>query len=541
MKPSRAAGRRPKNRLRIAAAVTITALALAACGGAENGEGDDDAAAAPAERGTEDTELRIRTVMDIRSLDPNVMPATTDDAIAMTVMEGLVAYEPGGSGELINVLAEEIEVSDDGTQVDFTLREGVQFQGGYGELTAEDVKFSFERSAGLIESEVGASYADDWAALEEVEVTGDYTGTIHLSAPFAPLMVNTLPGNAGLIVPQAAVEERGEDFGTNPVGTGPYQWVDWTPGQEIVVERFEDYHGGMWDYLDEPQWERIVWVPIEDGTAADIALETGDVDMGQITTGAVERFEASEHFVVNPLPTFDYGFIGMNVEDEVLSDVNVRRAIRAALDIDSMIVAGFDGQVERANALIAPDMPIGHWADAPVYQPDPEQAMSYLEEAGVGDLTLSMLIDGQVGSQEIAEIAQANLAEIGIDLEIDLVDSGQYRDAAQAGNHQLFYISYSNTADPSWATVWFTCEQVGDWNYHHWCNEEYQQLHDDALAETDPDVRHDMYVRMQEIMDEDAISAWVMYRTNLYAHTADLEMTLVPERYGKYLAYDFRR
>src|SRR5690625_1262013 len=167
--------------------------------------------------------------------------------------------------------------------------------------------------------------------------------------------------------------------------------------------------------------------------------------------------------------------------------------------------------------------------------------MSYLEEAGASDLTLNMIIDGQVGSEAIAEIAQANLAEIGIDLEIDLVDSGQYRDAAQAGNHQLFYISYSNTADPSWATVWFTCEQVGDWNYHHWCNEEYQQLHDDALAETDPELRHDMYVRMQEIMDEDAISAWVMYRTNQYAHTADLEMTLVPERYGKYLAYDFRR
>lgn len=245
--------------------------------------------------------------------------------------------------------------------------------------------------------------------------------------------------------------------------------------------------------------------------------------------------------MVDPLATFDYGFIGMNVEDEALSDVNVRRAIRAALDIDSMIVAGFDGQVERANALVSPEMPIGHWAEAPVYEPDPDQALSYLEEAGVGDLTLSIIIDGQVGSEEIAEIAQANLAEIGITLEIEQLDSGQYREAAQVGNHQLFYISFSNTADPSWATVWFGCEQVGDWNYNHWCNEEYQQLHEDALTETDQDLRHDMYVRMQEIMDEDAVSAWVMYRTNLYAHASDLEISLVPERYGKYLAYDFRR
>ena len=66
-------------------------------------------------------------------------------------------------------------------------------------------------------------------------------------------------------------------------------------------------------------------------------------------------------------------------------------------------------------------------------------------------------------------------------------------------------------------------------------------MHEDALTETDQDLRHDMYVRMQEIMDEDAVSAWVMYRTNLYAHASDLEISLVPERYGKYLAYDFRR
>jgi peptide/nickel transport system substrate-binding protein len=534
---------------RALAALFAAMLVLAACGDDdpadteappdEETEDTEQAEAAP-DPDPDDTELRIRTVMDITSLDPNVMPSTTDDAVAMTIMEGLVAYEPGGSGELINVLAEQIELSDDGLTLDFTLREGVQFHGGYGELTAEDVKFSFERIAGLIE-DVDTSYGSDWATLEEVEVTDTYSGTIHLSEPFAPLMINTLPGNAGLIVSQAAVEELGDDFGTNPIGTGPYQWVDWNPGQEIIVERFDDYHGAMFEYLDEPQWQRIVWVPIEDDSAADIAIETGDVDMGQVSTGSVERFEADDNFIVNPLATFDYGWIGMNVQDEILSDVNVRRAIRQALDIDAMITAGFDGQVARAHALVSPEMPIGYWEDAPVYEPDVEQARAHLDEAGVDELTLSMIIDGQVGSREIAEIAQANLAEIGITLEIDLLDGGEYREIARDANQQLFYISFSNTADPSWATVWFNCDQVGDWNYQHWCNEEFQQLHEDALVETDPDERHDMYVRMQEIMDEDAIAAWVMYRTNLYTYRSDMEISLVPERYGKYLAYDFRR
>ncbi len=540
---------------RLLALALAALLVLAACGDEPLDDDvtvDDDAVDDPADDPEPDepaepddadhAELRIRTVMDITTLDPNVMPSTTDDAVAANVLEGLVAYEPGGSGELVNVLAEEVEVADDGLSVDFTLKEGIQFHGGYGELTAEDVKFSFERVAGLIEDPVETSYASDWATLEEVEVTDTYSGTIHLSEPFAPLMINTLPGNAGLVVSQAAVEELGEDFGTNPIGTGPYEFVSWSPGQEIVLERFADYSGAAYDELmDEPQWERIVFVPIEDDSAADIAIETGEVDFGQISTGSVERFEADDGFEVNPLTTFDYGWIGMNVQDEVLSDVNVRRAIRQALDIDAMIAAGFDGQVTRAHALVSPEMPIGHWEDAPVYDPDPDAARAYLDDAGVDDLTLSMIIDDQTGARAIAEIAQANLAEIGITLDIDLLDGGEYREVARDAQQQLFYISFSNTADPSWATVWFSCEQVGDWNYMHWCNEDFQELHEAALTETDPDVRHDMYVEMQEIMDEDAVAAWVMYRTNLYTYSPDLQPSLVPERYGKYLAADFRR
>ena len=501
---------------------------------------DDDPEDEP-EEAVDHDELRIRTLRDPTSIDPNVMPATEDDAIAMSVMEGLVAYEPGGSGELVNVLAEEIEESEDGTEIHFTLKEGIQFHGDYGELTAEDVKFSFERVAGLIEGDVETSYAADWETLEEVEVTGEYSGTIHLSEPFPPLMINTLPGNAGLIVSQEAVEELGEDFGTNPIGTGPYEFAEYVPDERFVVERFDDYSGAS-DYVDEPQWERIIWVPIQDDSAADIAIETGDVDFGEVSAAAVDRFEADEDFVVDPMATFDYGWIGMNVQDEALQDVNIRRAIRQMIDVDGIIAAGFEGHVERANALISPEMPIGHWADAPEYQPDVEQAQAYLDQADVEPPEqLTFTIDDQTGAQEAAEIAQAGLAEIGIDVEIDLLDTGEFREVARDQQIQLFFMSFSNTADPSWATVWFSCDQVGDWNYMHWCNEDYQELHEAALTETDPDTRHDMYVEMQQIMDEDAVAQWVMYRTNFYTYPTDLEPSLVPERYGKYLAWDFRR
>lgn len=551
--PSRRAIRPNGRVLRLATGALAAAVLLVACGDGdvedapaddettveeEDEATDDDVAAAPAG----DTEhLRVRSVRPVQSIDPAIMPGRAEDEVLDNIFEGLVAYEPG-SDEVVLELAETFESSDDGLEHRFVLKEGIQFQGGYGEVTAEDVKFSFERVAGLTEPVLESSYVGDWATLEEVEVVDTYEGIIRLSEPFAPLMTTTLPNNAGKIVSKDAVEELGEDFNTQPIGTGPYEVVEHSPGQHVVLERFEDY-GGAADYVDAPQWESITFVTIEDDSAADIALESGELDFSIVSASGISRFEEDDdNFETYEQTTLDYGWVGMNVEDEVLSDINIRRAIRSALDVDGMIAAGFEGRVSRADALIAPDNPIGYWEDAPRYDQDLEQAEAYLAEAGVdgSDLALTMTINEQAGSRAIAEITQANLAQLGIDVQIDLVDDSEFLDAGSDGTLQLFYQSFSNNADPSWATVWFSCDQVGDWNWMQWCDEEFQELHEAALVESGQDVRHDHYVEMQQIMDEDAVAAWVMYRTNLYAYANDLEPSLAPAR-ALFNAWDFRR
>lgn len=481
--------------------------------------------------------LSIRLVQDMENLDPAFMPATVDDAVMLCVAEGLVAFRPG-STDVVNVLAEEFESSEDGLTHEFRLREGMAFHGDFGEVTAEDVKFSFERIAGLTDPPIESTYRDDWATLEEVEVTGTYTGVIRLSEPFAPLMLTTLPGHAGLVISKAAWEERGEDVATDPIGSGPYEFVEWDRGQLILLRRFPEWGEASLAIADEPQWEEIRMRPIADDSAADIAVETGEVDFGLISHASVDRFEGDDEFEVTKQTTFDYGWVGFNVTDEALADVNVRRAIRQALDVDSMIAAAFEGHTTRAHALIAPDMPIGHWEDAPRYDRDVEAAQALLDEAGVSDLTLEMSIVEEPGAQTIAQIVQQNLADLGITVNINLRERAEMRENLE--NLQLFYFSFSNSADPSWATVWFTSDQIGEWNFMSWSNEEFDQLHEEALTELDEDERHDMYVRMQEIMDDEAVAAWVMYRTHHYAHSPDLEPSLFTPRYGKYLAWDFR-
>lgn len=529
-------------------------LAVAAAGGSLLAACDDiaedpdgavgDGAVAPATDEPDVAEtagglLTVRLVSDIANLDPAFLVGQVDDAVMLCIAENLLTFDRNGE-ELVNELAEEFESSDDGLTHEFRLKEGIPFHGGYGEVTAEDVKFSFERIAGLTDPPIDSLYSGDWATLEEVEVTGEYTGVIRLSEPFAPLRNISLAGNAGMIISRAAWEERGEDIATQPIGSGPFEFVEWNRGEWVHLRRFDDWGGAALEWAEEPQWEEIRLLALPDDSAADVALETGEAEFGSVSHASVGRFEEDDRFEVTRQPTYDYGWIGFNVTDEVLSDINVRRALRLTLDVDSMIAAAFEDRTQRANTLLAPGL-IGHWEDAPQYEPDLEAARGLFDEAGVDPqgLQLEIAIIEEPGSRIIAEIMQANMAELGIDASIRLHESGgELRD--RLADVDLFYVSFSNSFDPSWATVWFTSQYIGSWNYMSWSNEEYDRLDDEAVREIDEEARHDLYVRMQEIMDEDAVALWVQYRTNHYVHPSGLDPSIVTPRYGKFRSWDHR-
>ena len=481
-------------------------------------------------------QLAIRLVSDITTLDPAQMTSTVEDAVMLCVGENLMTYE-SGSTDLVPELAEELTSSKDGKTHKFRLKKGMQFHGDFGEVTAEDVKFSFERIAGLTKPKIESAYQGDWAALEGVEVTGTYTGVVHLKEPFAPLMLTTIPGNAGIIISRAAYEKLGEDFATQPIGSGPYEFVRWRRGESIDLKRFAQWGGAGRKWGGMPPMEQIAFKPIAEDSAADVAVESGEVDFGPIAHISVDRFDQDQQFSVSKQTTLDYGWVGFNVTDPKLSDVRVRRALRSALDVDSMIEAAFNGKTTRADALIAPDMPVGHWSEAPRYERDVEGAKALLAESGVQDLALDMDIQEEPGSRTIAEIVQSNLSDIGVKVRIRMNAEGEIYENMQS--LQMFYMSFSNQADPSWATVWFTTDQIGEWNMMSWSNKEFDSLHANALTELNVERRHQMYLRMQELMDEDAVAAWVMYRTHHYAHPGDLDPTLLTPRFGKYRAWTF--
>jgi peptide/nickel transport system substrate-binding protein len=531
-----------------AAALGLTAggaaALLAACGGEEaaapTGATTDAATTAPDETAAAPTggTLTIRLLNDIVNLDPAFWPSAADDQVFVNMTEGLISYKPG-TVEVVNVLAEEFESSPDGLRHRFKLKEGIPFHGGFGEVTAEDVKYSYERIAGLNKPKLDSPYAGDWAALQEVRIGGTYDGEIILKEPFSPLLTTTLPVGSGLVLSKKAIEERGKKYGTNPIGSGPYEFVSWEPKRQVVLKKFADYGGAGSDAGPPPEWDELHFIPVEEDSAAEIAVETGEFDFSEVSPKGSERFEGNDEFDTVVVPTLDYGWIGMNVKDPQLEDINVRRAIRQAIDVPSLIEVGFDGKWERARAIIAPGSPIGYWEDAPAYERDVEQAKSFLDQAGVSDLELTYTYStGEKGGKEIAEVVQANLAEIGVKVEIKPTDSAVLNELGEVIlGLQLFHVSFSNNPDPSWATVWFICDQIGQWNWMSWCNEEYDRLHFAALKEQDQQKRHEMYVQMQKLWDEAAHTQWIAYRTKFFAYRAGLQPAIAP--YGRFVAWAF--
>lgn len=530
-----------KNWFNLLGLIVILSMLLAACGGGETPApteppaAQEEPTAAPAEEqptaapatevptevpATNTPEpvveepkiLRVRLYGDIQNLDPAFQISENDSVVGYAVMDGLVRYCPN-SYDICNQLAEEIEESEDGLQITFKLREGVQWQGGYGEVTTEDVKFSYER---FIDPEINAAYADDWATLDHVEIIDKYNGIIHLKEPFAPLWTSTLPVASGTIVCKKFVEEVGlEGFATNIIGTGPYVFAEWKPQEMVILKRNPDYYG------EPAAFDEIHLIPIEDDKSAEVALESGDLDWGRISIASLDRFENNDAMLTWTTPSLRYRWIAMNVQHPKLQDINVRKAIWYAIDVPSILAAAYMGKVEQECSLVPPGL-IGHWADAPCPVRDVEKAKEFMAAAGLETLDLRLDLQDTTEYRTWAEIAQQNLAEIGINLELNPMESSAYWSTSfgeqAAINNELLTSNYSMNPDPAWATMWFTCDQVGVWNTESWCNERYDELHQLGLVTTDPAERQAIYEEMQQIWEADYKTVWITHGIMTYAY-----------------------
>lgn len=433
---------------------------------------------------------------DAGSLDPAFGSRMEEVWLIRNIHNGLVRMK-SGSTDFQPDLAERWEVSDDGLEYTFYLRRGVQWHKGYGEFTAHDVKYSLERTADpATGSAHGANLRNEVAS---VDVIDDYTVRITLTQPFPAFLFRLNQGVLhGGIVNQKAIEEFGDDYGMNPIGTGPFMFEEYVPRERVVLVRNPDYYEGP------ATLERVIMHFVPEESIAVLGMQTGLYDF----LGTSARDEAivgqmtQQGILVNKSNKGAWIYMLLNTSDPALSDVRVRQAISHAIDrevVAEFLYGGFGTPLQTA----VPEGFVGHAAEGvPGYEYDLDKARALLEEAGVSNLRLSIHNPALPVYEYLAVYLQDQLSQIGVQLDIDQRDVGAWVEVLYSGNLQMSILVASAYPDAHFVVQGLTAASAPP-NSTNFTGMSYDALIEAARTETDPVRRDELYLELQQQIHED--------------------------------------
>ncbi len=452
---------------------------------------------------TQTGELVIGKGQEAVGLDPALVTAASSFDLISVVYERLVYFDE--LGEAQPELAESWENPDDLTYV-FTLRPNVTFHNGHT-LTAEDVKFTFER----IKDEANASpWATQFAPVDEIEATDDQTVTFRLNAPYGPFLA-TLSSAYASILPSG---EDTIDFQTEMVGTGPFLLEVWEQDTETVMTA----HTSYWN-PEEPQVETLRWLILPDESARLAAVRTGQIHITSIADPLiVESAMDSEGVQVIEQDTTDYYLLGFNTAEPPFDEPDVRRALALAIDRQAIVDAVFFGRGEVTGPIVPT---LGDWAQPveqlPTYQVDREKAMSLLEEAGQSDLSFTILV-GSLYQEfiNIALVIQDQLSEIGVTVELEQVEWGTFIDRWIAREFESF-VSFNGSGNDPDRALYPAFVTEGSVNAFQYSNEEVDRLLESARSTTDRDARRAIYQNVELLLAEQAPAIFICTRVGFFA------------------------
>lgn len=471
---------------------------LVGCGGGASGGGGESGG-----------QLRLGMQYDLGTLDPQVLTSVGDKQLSENIFEGLVGYKPGGV-EIAPALATDWESSDNGTSWTFTLREGVQFHEDFGEMTADDVVFTFER---LVSEELASANAELMRSLDEVEANGDYEVEFTLSEP-DPAFLDKLASWYTGIVSKKAVEDKGEEFDQDPVGTGPYQFESWRPQQETVLVPFDRYWGA------KPKLERVAYVPIPDATTMYNAFEAGDVDIIQVTDpDKLAQYEQQGDIKISSKPGLITRFFGVKADEPPFDDPRVREAVAHAIDREKMIANLFGETSTPAGSILAPD--VAHAADGVVqYEYDPERAKQLLAGAGYADgVDVTFTVPNIDRFTEPATVIQQDLKAVGINVEIKVMEAQSFLDALKTDEGlQMFILSRSQEPAPDRVMyTWHHSSQIPANNWARIDDPEIDKALERATTTTDDDVRTELFADVQRKVFEGHFYYYIDHENFVFA------------------------
>jgi peptide/nickel transport system substrate-binding protein len=292
-----------------------------------------------------------------------------------------------------------------------------------------------------------------------------------------------------------------------------------------VLKRNPDWKG------DAPAWDTIEIYPIDDENTAEIAFEAGELDFTRVSLGSVERFrsEVPNGGSLIENPSLYYVWLGMNLDHPKLQNIKLRQAIQHAIDVPTILEAAYFGAVEPSAGILAPGLAGNREKGLIAPEADFAKAAELLAESGETNVTLTLDILNKTTYSTMAQVIQATLAQIGITVEINVLESGAFWASGDNENLQMVLNRYSMTPDPYYATSWFTTEQAGIWNWERFSNAEFDKIHIDASQETDFEKRAVMYRRAQDLMEESGAYRFITHEASPVVHSAGVVPALRPD------------
>jgi peptide/nickel transport system substrate-binding protein len=441
-------------------------------------------------------------------IDPQGTPSSGLSLVMPYLFDTLVVRDIDNS--VHPLLAESWEVTDDGKEITFKLKEGVTFHDGTP-LDAEAVRFTFERF-----KEVGKRSPIYGGVIQiaAVDVVDDLTVRFTFDQPAANVWSTLSMPYAAIISPESVrqVEESGEG---HVVGSGPFMLESWETGQALTLKRNPDYAWGppIVENQGPPHLDALVYKVIPDATTQVAALKAGEVNVLFVNQPHHKiQLEAQEDVRLQEILLNDLIYLGFNCQKPPFDEVKVRQALAHAVNKDEIVDAALGGIGEKAFAPLPPTLP-GFDPDLKEHELgyDPDKAKALLAEAGFeqqGDGTWvrdgevlkgQLLTSTRAPNEAVATLLQSQLKAIGVPVEIQQLESRAVMQATTEGQFDLLLWRYGWN-DPDALNIFLSTSRIGRTNRVAYSNAEVDALLEQGAHEMDDEARKQLYVEAQEII-----------------------------------------
>ncbi len=469
-------------------------------------------------------------------LNPAIITDSISSRITRQIYEGLTKYK-GATTEVIPALAEKWQVSPDGTVWTFTLRKNVKFHDGTP-FDAAAVVWNFEwhrfsaqpqhemlTKAGRTFEYYGAQFGgfDDKSLITKVEAVNPSTVRFTLKNPQGPFLANLAMFTFDQVSP-TAVQKWGLEFSKHPVGTGPYRFVDWKVGQEVTLEANPDY----WDKAAAPKIPRVIVRNIKDNSQRLAALKAGEIHgMEGINPDDVKVVREDPNLQLILRPTNTTGYVAFNFHVKEFQDKRVREAFAHAVNKKGIVDALYGGTGIVATQFQPPPL-WGYNKDLKDYDYNPQRARDLLKDAGFGQGLKEVTWDDghkeplqfwympvsrpyYPNPKEIAEAIAADLAKVGITVQLQTTDWTVYLDKSRRGQLAMFMLGWTgDNGDPDNFVCYFFCA-IGAPRMGFYANQQLTDVLLEAQKLTDQAKRAELYRKAEQMIHDDAARIFIAH------------------------------